>query len=111
MPGEVIRATRLWVAADEEAAENILQQANFVTGELVSCHIGAGARLWSDFRIQPDGYGRLLLAANGLLSGDLSRLLHEVIDHHHDATLFVDRDVLKVKKPVDLGFLDRTLRT
>lgn len=78
MPGEVIRATRLWVAADEEAAENILQQANFVTGELVSCHIGAGARLWSDFRIQPDGYGRLLLAANGLLAGDLSRLLQRL---------------------------------
>ena len=76
--GEVIRATRLWIAPDDAAAEAVLPQAAFVSGELVSCHLGGSARLWSDFRIQPDGYGRLLLAANDVPAGDLSRILQRL---------------------------------
>lgn len=78
MPGEIIRATRILVVPDETAAENILRDAGFFSSDLVSCHIGEGARLWSDFRIKDDSYGRLLLAGNGLPASDLSRLVQRL---------------------------------
>lgn len=78
MPGEIIRASRISILADEEAAARSGLISGLVEGELVSCHIGAGARIWSDFRIAPDGYGRMLVAANGLSRGDLTRLLQRL---------------------------------
>lgn len=72
--GAVIRATRMWVGADDAAVDVALAAVRFRSEELVSCAIGAGARMWSDFRIQADGYGRMLLAANGTTGGELARL-------------------------------------
>lgn len=74
LSGAVIRATRLWIGADDDAVAGALAAVRFRSEELVSCRIGAGARMWSDFRIQPDGYGRMLLAANGMTGGELARL-------------------------------------
>lgn len=79
LPGEVIRATRICVVDDEAAAQaDILPRIGFLDSDLVSCRIGGGVRLWSDFRIRPDGHGCLLLAANGLSGGDLSRLVQRL---------------------------------
>ena len=77
-PGEVVRATRIWVAPDEDAAQRSMAIMDIVPEELVSCHIGGGARLWTDFRIKPDNYGHLLVSAGGMSSGDLSRLLQRL---------------------------------
>lgn len=79
-PGTVIRAIRIAIIPNEEEAEACLPSAGFATSDLVSCHLGgtpdhAGARIWSDFRIHGDNYGRLLIAANGMVSGDLSRMV------------------------------------
>jgi uncharacterized membrane-anchored protein len=62
------------------AAEDGLRRS-----DLVSCHIGvtpgllaAGlepVRLWSDFRVGPEGLGVSLIAANGAIGNDLARLL------------------------------------
>jgi uncharacterized membrane-anchored protein len=35
-------------------------------------------RIWSDFRIGADGYGRMLVAANGLDGGDLTRAVQRL---------------------------------
>lgn len=78
LPGEVVRATRMWIAPDEAAAEQAIGGMDIVTDELVSCRIGGGARIWSDFRIKSDFYGQLLVAANGLPPGDLTRLLQRL---------------------------------
>ena len=80
LPGQVIRATQILVAADEEAACLLLPAMAFSTTDLVSCHIGAGqgARIWSDFRIAKGGFGRLLVAANGMAGGDLARLVQRM---------------------------------
>jgi len=78
LPGEVVRATRMWIAPDEEAAVRAAEVMDFVEGELVSCRMGGGARLWSDFRIKSGAYGQLLVAANGLTPGDLSRMLQRL---------------------------------
>jgi len=78
LPGEVIRATRIHVEPDEEVAARRLETIAFTRSDLVSCHLAGGARLWSDFRIGPDGFGRFIVAANGMDGSDLSRLVQRV---------------------------------
>lgn len=79
MPGEVIRATRIRYEADEPAAERMVAQLAFDPSQLVSCRVGAaGVRLWTDFRVREDGYGLLVLAANGDDPHDFSRLVKRV---------------------------------
>ena len=81
MPGEVIRATRITIVADEATAEQILPSMACSEPELVSCHIGPQAgqmRIWTDFRLRKDRYGRLLVAANGMSPPDLSRAVQRV---------------------------------
>lgn len=88
MPGTVLRATRVAVVPDEAAAERLLPQLGFVATDLVSCHVGgpddagsAGcaepglrpARMWSDYLLQADGFGLLLVAAGDADRGALSR--------------------------------------
>lgn len=79
LPGETIRATRIHIAVEENEAEaQILPQTGMLASDLVTCRMGAGVRLWSDFRIRDDGYGCLLLAANGVTGGDLARLVQRL---------------------------------
>ena len=81
MPGEVIRATRITIVADEAAAALILPGMECSEPELVSCHIGpqTGAlRIWTDFRVREDRFGRLLVAAGGMTPADLSRAVQRV---------------------------------
>lgn len=78
MPGAVIRATRITIVVDEKAAEPLLAKAGFLESDLVSCHVSGGARIWTDFRIHDDNYGRLIIAANGLLPGDLVRCVQRL---------------------------------
>ena len=78
LPGLVVRATRAMLVADEAAAAPVLAQAGFAADELVCCDIGGGIRLWSDFRLHADGYGRLAIAANGAEPGDLGRIVQRL---------------------------------
>lgn len=78
LPGRVIRATHLIVVEDEAQAALLAECAEFSLSHLVSCMIGGGARLWSDFRINADGYGRMLIAANGLAIDDLGRAVQRL---------------------------------
>ncbi|QYU67020.1 DUF3422 domain-containing protein [Leptolyngbya sp. 15MV] len=73
LPGDIVRSTRIWLAANDAEAEQLLRAAPVSADELVSCHVGGAIRMWSDFRLNPDGYGRLLVAANGAGSRDLTR--------------------------------------
>jgi uncharacterized membrane-anchored protein len=78
MPGGVIRATRLLIAADDDQAAPLVASAGFRRSHLVSCLVAGGVRIWSDFRIHQDGYGRLVIAANGLLPEDLGRCVQRL---------------------------------
>lgn len=66
VPGSVIRATRLIVVESDEDARYPVDAANFRQSHLVCCHVAGGARIWSDFQIHADGYGRIVIAANSL---------------------------------------------
>ena len=76
-PGGVIRAARIAIVSDEAAAEAIVPTLGFAMAELVSCRLGT-ARLWSDFHIHEDGYGRLLVAAGDVAPTDLGRLVQRI---------------------------------
>lgn len=78
LPGAVIRAVRLAIAVDEDAAEELVTEAGFPAAQLVTCRVGGGARIWTDFRIHEDGYGRMVVAANGMLPGDLARCVQRI---------------------------------
>lgn len=78
LPGQVFRATHVMMVADEEAAAPLVAKAGFRLSHLVSCHVASGARLWCDFRIHEDGYGRMVVAANGLSDADLSRCVQKI---------------------------------
>jgi len=78
LPGKVVRATRIAVVANEAAAQALLPRFAFEENDLVSCHVGESARIWSDFRLRDDGFGAVLVAANGMAAGDLSRTLQRL---------------------------------
>lgn len=78
LPGDALRATRLTLVQDEDTAEAMMADMAFVPNELVSCHVAGQARIWSDFLIGADGYGRLLVAANGLAGSDLTRVVQRL---------------------------------
>jgi uncharacterized membrane-anchored protein len=76
-PGGVLRAVRVGIVETEAEAEAIARETGFSEVDLVSCHIGK-VRIWSDFLLHGDGFGRLLVAANGLAPLDLGRLVQRV---------------------------------
>ncbi len=78
LPGTTLRATRILIVEDERAAAAMLPALGFEPDDLVSCHVAGAPRIWSDFRIAGDGYGRLLIAANALDGGDLTRAVQRV---------------------------------
>ncbi len=73
LPGDIVRSTRIWLTETDEQAKALLRAAPVSSDELVSCRIGGAIRMWSDFRLGSDGYGRLLVAANGTGARDLTR--------------------------------------
>lgn len=78
LPGRVVRATRITIAETDAQAEDLLPELAFLDEELVSCDLGESTRFWSDFRIGPDGYGRILIAANGENPRDLGRIVQRL---------------------------------
>jgi uncharacterized membrane-anchored protein len=46
--------------------------------EMVCCDINAGLRIWSDFGIHGDGYGRLLVTAGDVGDGERGRIIQRV---------------------------------
>jgi len=76
-PGGVLRAVRVGIVATEDEAETIAKSVGFSELDLVSCHVGK-VRIWSDFLLHGDGFGRLLVAANGVSPMDLGRLVQKV---------------------------------
>ena len=73
LPGRIVRSTRIWVAKADHDIEAILPQLELERAETVSCHIGGPMRMWSDFRLKDDGYGRLLVAVNDAEPAEITR--------------------------------------
>lgn len=77
IPGEVIRATQIAFypentpSLDEERLDTL-----FAPEALVMCEVAGGKAIaMSDFRLNPDGFGRLLLVDRGLLRDEPAQLV------------------------------------
>lgn len=81
MPGAVVRASKLIVVTAADA-EHVITAADFAEAQLVSCTIrspsGERIRIWSDFRIHGDGYGRMVIIAPSMPLGDLARCVQQL---------------------------------
>ena len=80
MPGEILRATQIAVAArgapDPTPAE---REAWFSAEATVVCDVADGAaRIMSDFRLHPDGYGRLLVLDRDLAGDEPAQLVQRL---------------------------------
>ena len=74
-PGLVIRAVKIVVGVDEASVSTAVQSLD--QEEVISCRQGR-ARIWSDFKVHGDGWGRLVIAAGGSHPADLGRLVQRV---------------------------------
>jgi uncharacterized membrane-anchored protein len=76
-PGRVLRAVRIAIVADDETAVAAKDAGQFRETELVSCRVGT-VRIWSDFLIREDNFGRLLVTGGGLPGADLGRVVQQI---------------------------------
>jgi len=79
-PGAIMRATQIFIVADDASAEKLLPKLDFEHADLVSCHFGGAARMWCDFRLKRDNFGKLVVAANGVDVHDFTRLVQRLQD-------------------------------
>lgn len=76
-PGTVLRAVRVAIVSNHDAATASMADAGFSAAELVSCTIGP-VRIWSDFLIRDDNFGRLLVTGDDMPAADLGRVVQQL---------------------------------
>ena len=75
MPGEIIRATQIALVADDDSDLAHLTRW-FADEATIVCDVANGmARIASDFKINADGYGRLLVRDRGLQRDEPSQIV------------------------------------
>lgn len=77
-PGAVVRATRIVVVVDDSDITAELARQNIAPADLICCDVNAGLRLWSDFGIHDDGYGRLIITAGTVDASERGRIIQRV---------------------------------
>lgn len=102
-PGGVVRATQIQVIPDDSRIEDDLEKLGISTHEMVCCDINAGLRIWSDFSIHGDGYGRLLVTAGDIGDGERGRIIQRMqeLGNYRNLTLLGFPTVQKYGPEVD----------
>jgi uncharacterized membrane-anchored protein len=77
-PGGVVRATRIFFVPDDKNIDIDLEKLGISKHEMVCCDINTGLRIWSDFSIHGDGYGRLLITAGVVEDGERGRIIQRM---------------------------------
>ena len=80
IPGSIIRATQIRFLEQEAPAPSDADlEKCFSADDLVVCDVDDGrARIWSDFRLHADGFGRLLIADRGLVRNEYPNLVQRL---------------------------------
>jgi len=80
LPAEAIRATLITVLGQADVPpDDAALERHFAASDLVTCDVAGGmARIWSDFRLKPEGFGRLLVADRGLAGGETAQLVQRL---------------------------------
>ncbi len=77
-PGAVVRATRIFVVSDHAEGPRWLEKLGISADDLVCCDVNDGVRIWSDFGIHGDGYGRLVISAGAVEPAEFGRIVQRV---------------------------------
>jgi uncharacterized membrane-anchored protein len=77
-PGAAVRATRVFVMPTEKAAVDRIHAHNFMAVDTICCDIGDTLRIWSDFGIHADGYGRLVMTAGDVSGAERGRIVQRL---------------------------------
>jgi len=82
LPGEVVTAVSLALEADDTPERSIDELVALFGGNpVIGCEVVGGAgRAWSDLRIHPDGFSRILLRDKGLSVNQSGRLVRRVLE-------------------------------
>lgn len=80
MPGAIIRATQIALVADAASDPATADLPQWFSDEAtIVCDVAGGlARIASDFRLNPDGYGRLLVHDRGLQRDEATQLVQRL---------------------------------
>lgn len=80
LPGQVIRATQIALVGGETSSDEIDSLCSyFVPDDLIVCDVAESrARIWSDFRLHDDGFGRLLIVDRGLEGYEPAQLVQRI---------------------------------
>lgn len=76
--GPVIRATRVFVLPDDSTIDGKLDLHGIDRAELVCSDVSGGLRIWSDFGIRNDGFGRLLITAGNVTDDERGRIVQRM---------------------------------
>jgi uncharacterized membrane-anchored protein len=77
-PGGVVRATHIFVLPDISAAEARIEPLGIAQNDMVCCEVNGTVRIWSDFGIHEDGYGRLIASAGDISDGERGRIIQRL---------------------------------
>jgi uncharacterized membrane-anchored protein len=82
LPGSCLVALILRVAADQAAQIETSRLARiFPSGDLVGSSIGGGdGMVWTDFYLDPNGFGRILVRNIGMTPGRLGRAVQRLLE-------------------------------
>lgn len=82
LPGEIVRASQIRLLdADQPLPSDAALAENFSSDDLIICDVAEGrARIWTDFRLHSDGFGRLLIADRGLVGSEPHQLVQRLQD-------------------------------
>lgn len=113
IPGEVIRATQIAFYPEEKSLPDEERLGTlFVSDAPVMCEVADGKAIaMADFRLNPDGFGRLLLVDRGLLRDEPAQLvlrLQELGNYRNMALLGLP---LAQRLTPDVSRLERRLAT
>lgn len=76
--GPVIRATRVFVIPEDTSIDAMLVEHGIDMTEMVCSDVNQSMRIWSDFGIRSDGYGRLIMSAGQVSNPQRGRIVQRV---------------------------------
>ncbi len=76
--GAVIRATRIFVISEDDNVDPLIKEHGMDAHELVCSDINGSMRVWSDFGIRSDGYGRLLATCGDISDSERGRVVQRM---------------------------------
>ena len=76
--GSVVRATRVFVIPDQDEVNNISAAKGMDVSDQVCSDVNGGIRIWSDFSLRDDGYGRLIVSAGNVSDAERGRIVQRL---------------------------------